>query len=66
MAFPYPPSISTSEPIKKTAIPVINRPRLKHTPVAVALRETGNSSGMYIDSAPWLIPKNMVMNAIWR
>jgi len=45
-AFPKPPRTATSDPIKKTAVAVKNRPILKQKPVAVALIITGKSSGI--------------------
>ena len=64
IALPYPPRVETRAPMKKTAMPVIILPRLKQTPVAVALSDTGNRAGINMDNAPWLIPKKNVMKAI--
>ena len=43
---PYPPSMVTSAPIKKTTVAVNSLPALKQKPVAAARTFTGNNSGI--------------------
>ncbi len=63
-ALPYPPKAVTTILTVNTAMPVRTRNVLKQNPVAEARIAVGNNKGIYMESIPWLAPKNNAKTAI--